>query len=135
MGIDYGTKRIGLALGDTESGVASPWRVIENAGTDECVLRLKELAGEEGIEEAVVGVPETPGGDAISEIATLAVEFISQLKAAGFVVHRENEMLSSKIAATQMQEMDRKDKRDDLAAAAILQSYLDRLCSKEGSPS
>jgi len=127
LGIDYGTKRIGLALGDTESGIAGPWRVIENEGMDEAVLRLQDLAEEEHVEEIVLGVPMSPDGRIASDIAEDVLAFMRLLKAKDLIVHKENELLSSKVAASQMEDVGRKEKRDDLAATAILQTYLDRL--------
>ncbi len=51
LGIDWGEKRIGLALGDSETGVATPFEVA--GGVDEVVHIIKE----EGIDVAVVGKP------------------------------------------------------------------------------
>jgi putative Holliday junction resolvase len=131
MGIDYGTRRIGIAIGDSESGIASPWRIVENESMEDAVLRIIALAKEEGAEEFVVGVPLAPDGSAVSETGDEVVEFIRLLEEAGAKIHRENELLSSKVASAQMQERGEKRKRDDLAAAAILQTYLDRLVNIE----
>jgi RNase H-fold protein (predicted Holliday junction resolvase) len=76
----------------------------------------------------VVGVPR-PLGDQSRETdqAREIRSFISKLKTEGFDVEEENETLTSKIAADQVKEMGERGKRDDLAAAAILQQYLDKL--------
>lgn len=126
LGIDFGTRRLGLALGDTESGIAGPWRVVENEGRTEVAERVFQLAEEEGIAAVVVGVPQTAEGKAVSETAKEVLQFVEDLQKTGLTVHKENEMFSSKVAKAQVKEAGRKEKRDDLAAAAILQSFLDR---------
>lgn len=128
IGLDYGSARIGVALGDTETRVASPWKVIINDSFEDTVQRLQEIMRHERAEEIVVGVPR-PLADQSRETAQAKVilTFIEQLRENGFIVHEENETLTSKIAADQVREMEQKGKRDDLAAAAILQLYLDGL--------
>ncbi len=116
-----------MALGDTESKVASPWKVISNESLEDTIQRIQEVMRHEKAEEVVVGVPR-PMADQGRETAQTKeiLAFIEQLRLAGFIVHEENETLTSKIAADQVKEMGEKGKRDDLAAAAILQQYLDK---------
>jgi putative Holliday junction resolvase len=130
LGLDYGAVRIGVALGDTESRVASPWKLLHNDSIEDTVQRLQEMMKREQAEALVVGVPR-PLADQQRETAQAAeiLAFIEQLRKHGFTVHEQNETLSSKVAADQVKEMGGKGKRDDLAAAAILQSYLDGLPS------
>ncbi|MCC7522920.1 Holliday junction resolvase RuvX [Candidatus Uhrbacteria bacterium] len=127
IGLDYGSARIGVALGDTETRVASPWNVIINDSIEDTVERLQDLVKREKVEAIVVGIPR-PLADQSRETnqAKEIRVFIEDLKKAGFMVFEENETLTSKIAADQVKEMGQKGKRDDLAAAAILQGYLDR---------
>lgn len=128
LGLDYGSARIGVALGDPITKVATPWSVISNESFEDVVVRLRELVQRESVEKLVVGVPrpladQTRETDQAKEIKN----FIERLRGEGFVVEEENETLTSKIAADQVKEMGERGKRDDLAAAAILQQYLDRL--------
>lgn len=127
IGLDYGSARIGVALGDTETRVASPWNVIINDSIEDTVQRLQDLMKREKAEAVIVGIPR-PLSDQSRETeqAKEIRVFIEDLKKAGFTVFEENETLTSKIAADQVKEMGQKGKRDDLAAAAILQGYLDR---------
>jgi putative Holliday junction resolvase len=127
LGIDYGAARVGVALGDTETKIASPWRVIANDDVEETIDRLGEIAKQENVEQFVVGIPrpladQTRETDQAKEIRA----FIEQLARLGLPVEEENETLSSAMAATQAKEMGETKKRDDLAATVILQSYLDR---------
>lgn len=128
LGLDYGAARIGVALGDTVTKVATPWNIISNDSFEDVVVRLREIVQREGVEVLVVGIPR-PLNDQQRETnqAKEIRAFIERLKGEGFQVTEEDETLTSKIAADQVKEMGERGKRDDLAAAAILQHYLDRL--------
>lgn len=127
LGVDYGSKRIGLALGDTESRIASPWGVIANDGFDRVLAAIRETLTRESASAIVVGVPR-PLQSAQTENAQVKEvrQFITALQGAGVSVFEVDEVLTSKLAARQMQERGEKGKRDDLAAANILQTWLDR---------
>jgi putative Holliday junction resolvase len=127
LGIDYGSKRVGIALGDTEARIASPWSVISGEDRLGVLKKIHEFIANEHVEALVVGIPKPFQGrdvenDQVKEIRL----FIEDLQAQGLTVHEEDETLSSRLAATQMRESGEKGKRDDVAAAAILQSWLDR---------
>ena len=126
LGIDYGARRIGVALGDTETRVASPWAVLEVARL-EALQKIREMAQKEGAVKIVVGIPH-PLGDQRRETgqAQEIRRFILDLGAQGLDVLEWDETLSSKVASVQAQDRGGHGKRDDLAAAAILQSWLDR---------
>lgn len=130
LGIDYGARRIGLALGDTESCLASPWGVIPNEGTDKVIDRLSEIVQRDDVEQIVIGIPK-PLGDADAENQQVVEvrSFVDAVTDAGFLVETVSEALTSKLAETQVKEAGDKGKRDDLAAAAILQTYLDQVNS------
>jgi putative Holliday junction resolvase len=130
LGLDYGSARIGVALGDDVTKVATPWNVIVNEDMEDVFLRLHELMSREGVERVVVGIPR-PLSDQTRETeqAKEILRFITHLRMDGFDVVEQNETLTSKVAADQVKEMGGRGKRDDLAAAAILQSYLDALPS------
>ena len=127
MGIDYGAARIGVALGDTDTRVATPWRVLAMEDPEDAVTCIGEIARTENVEQLVVGVPwpladQKRETDQVREIRA----FIEHLKRLGLPIAEENETWSSVTAARQTLELEQKGKRDDLAAAAILQQYLDR---------
>ncbi|HVM90638.1 MAG TPA: Holliday junction resolvase RuvX [Verrucomicrobiae bacterium] len=128
IGLDYGSARIGVALGDDVTRVATPWSVIANESFEDVLLRLHELTSREGVERIVVGIPRPLADQAReTEQAKLIRDFISRLKMDGFDVVEADETLTSKVAADQVKQMGGRGKRDDLAAAAILQNYLDAL--------
>jgi putative Holliday junction resolvase len=128
IGLDYGTARIGVSLGDDVTRVATPWSVIANESFEDVLLRIHELVSREGAELIVVGVPR-PLADQARETAQAKQirDFISRLKMDGLDVVEADETLTSKVAADQVKQMGGRGKRDDLAAAAILQNYLDAL--------
>lgn len=127
LGIDYGAKRIGLALGDTESCIANAWGIIPNEGVLAVLAKIHEVVARDLVELIVVGLPRPLRHSAHENAQVKHVrEFIEQLQGLGVQVVEQDETLSSKLAARQSREMGEKEKRDDLAAAAILQTWLDK---------
>ncbi len=138
LGIDYGDARVGLALGDTESRIASPWGTIVESDQLALLAKIHEVIARDLVDEIVVGVPHPLKDSAHQNAQVKHVKvFIEALEKLGKKVHQVNEALSSKMAARQMEQAHpiargRKrgagalEKRDDLAAANILQTWLDR---------
>jgi putative Holliday junction resolvase len=127
LGIDYGEKHVGLALGDTESNVASPWGTLTNEGALSLLAKIHEIVTRDLVEEIVVGIPRPLRDSSLENDQVREVrKFIEGLHGQGIPVHEEDETMSSKLAERQATEMGEKEKRDDLAAAAVLQTWLDR---------
>lgn len=127
LGIDYGAKRVGVALGDTDSCIASPWAVFSDVARLELLRKIRELIENEHVEKIVVGIPHPLGDRKLENEQVKEVRvFVEDLKAQGLDVLEEDETLSSKLAMSQMRDRGEKGKRDDLAAANILQTWLDR---------
>lgn len=127
LGIDYGKKRIGLALGDTETRLAGPLETIENTCGKSWLMILCEYLSKEKIEGIVIGIPrplsdQTRETQQAQEIKNMIEEI---KKITTLPIYEQNETWSSVEAARQAQELGDKKKRDDLAAAIILQSWLD----------
>lgn len=127
IGIDFGERRVGLALGDTEARIASPWRVVQATSDAEAVAGIAEVVKAEGAEALVLGWPR-PLGDAHATTPQTerVVAFERELAVLGLPIHREDEALTSRAAAVLARDAGLKGKRDDMAAAAILQTWLDR---------
>lgn len=129
LGIDFGRGRLGVALGDTDSRLASPLEVISTSGgsLDVIVSQVKELAKKEGITQLIVGVP-FPLDDQTRETAQAKEirRFIELCRLEGLTVIEENETWSTRLAERQARQSERRGPSDDLAATAILQGYLDR---------
>ncbi len=129
LGVDYGRGRIGLALGDTESRLATPLEVLDVSRKSfaQIIERILQLAKTEGITTLIVGVP-FPLHNQQHETAQAQEirQFIQVCRDRGLIVHEENETWSTRLAERQAQESVRRGAADDLAATAILQAYLDR---------
>lgn len=128
LGIDYGSKRIGVALGDTDSKIASPWKVIEHDGQGKFWNEIQKLVLEEKIDTLVVGIPRPLQdreyqNNQVQEIRA----FIEELRGRGYRIEEIDEALSSKMAAIYVKDRGEKGKRDDLAATVILQSWLEKM--------
>lgn len=138
LGIDYGAKRVGIALGDTESRIASAWEVLPNEGGLEALAsRVADIVEREDAEQVLVGIPRPLKDASLENTQVREIRgFIVALKDIGLNVIEWDEALTSKVAAGQ--EMEGRSltaagrvksgggKRDDLAAAALLQSWLER---------
>jgi putative Holliday junction resolvase len=130
LGIDYGTRRIGLAAGD-ELGLATPIPALVEADP---AARRRALAGvvkARRIQEIVLGLPLTMDGSEGFK-AKEAQAFAAELRAEfGLPVHLVDERLTSHIAEAglnqkQLREIRGKGIIDSRAAAVILQDYLDQ---------
>ncbi|QQG37991.1 MAG: pre-16S rRNA-processing nuclease YqgF [Candidatus Kaiserbacteria bacterium] len=120
MGVDYGTKNIGVAISDDRGAIAFPRAVITN---DEKIVRsLLTLATDEGVQLIVVGDTRT-GGGAENTITKAAEEFVADLSRGGIPVELVPESWSSQEAARFAPPGS--PHNDAAAAAVILQRYLD----------
>ncbi len=136
LGIDYGARRIGLALSDATATLASPWRLLQRPPSEAETLRLvvAEIAAlaseDDGLEAVVVGWPRRLDGTPNNQ-TPIVETFARTLEAQVPVpVILQDERLSSREAETRLavREPDwrkRKQKLDAAAAAVILQDYLD----------
>lgn len=136
LGIDYGARRIGLALSDATATLASPWRLVQRPPSEAETLHLlvKEVhaltTDDDGLEAVVVGWPRKLNGAPTGQ-TPIVEAFANALRAQVAVpVVLQDERLSSHEAETRLatRESDwrkRKAKLDAAAAAVILQDYLD----------
>lgn len=126
LGIDYGTKNIGIAVGDTDSKLALPLMVI--ARSRETVQDIRRVMSEEGALRIVIGAPTTFAGVEQS-IAQEVAAFVAKLRKQGVDVVTEDERLTTRAVERSMNEMGKAAKgvdKDAAAAAMILQTYFDR---------
>ncbi|MCR4278761.1 MAG: Holliday junction resolvase RuvX [bacterium] len=125
LGLDYGDRRIGIALGDTDSKIATPWQIVEGVDFDVQVKEIQEIMIREKADAVVVGIPYSMSGEEGAQ-AEKTRQFIDVLRSKGIVIHEADERLSSKLADTLVRDVKRPGPRDDLAAASILQMWLER---------
>jgi putative Holliday junction resolvase len=130
LGIDYGTRRIGLATGD-ELGIATPLPALVEPELTARRRALAALVRQRRVDELVLGYPLNMDGSAgykAKEMEALAIELRAEL---GLPVHLVDERLTSHLAETgmnqkQLREIRAKGIIDSRAAAVILQDYLDQ---------
>lgn len=121
LGIDYGSKRIGLALGDTETRMAAPWKTVESR--DDVVRAVLE----EQVGMIVVGLPLTMKGEEGPQ-AKEVQDFVEVLKErVAIPIETVDERLTSQFADRFAAAFGPHFDRDAVSAAAILQTYLDVL--------
>lgn len=130
MGLDVGDVRIGIALSDEMRWIASPHSVYTRVGWGPDTKALMTIYRENGCELAVCGLPRNMDGSKGFQ-AEKVMEFAEKLREAGMEIVFQDERLST-VAAHQalieggMKRDRRKSTVDKVAAAVILQQYLDR---------
>ena len=131
LGIDYGKKRVGVAVSDPLKIFASP---LETVPTANIINYLKTYTSKEEVEKFVVGYPVNLDNRP-SEAAQYVDGFLKQLKKAfpQIPVILEDERFTSVLAFQSLidsgvKKMDRRDKAavDKVSAALILQTFMDR---------
>lgn len=121
LGIDFGLKRIGLAVSEGE--LASPWQILEVNNFSDAIEKISGVIKNSSFEKIVIGLPEGKMGKNV-------IGFIKALSKKGIEVETADETLSSKNALQTMIEQGVKEKKrhlqDAYSAAEILQNYLDQ---------
>lgn len=136
LGVDYGSKRIGLAISD---GIGLTARPLDVVARDRLIDEVRQLDAEYGLEAVIVGLPTALGGhEGASATAARALgeEVRSELDIDVVYV---DERFTSRLAEgalleSGMKRRDRKETVDKVAAAIILQTYLDNRRRPGNSP-
>jgi putative Holliday junction resolvase len=131
LGIDYGEKRVGIAVSDPTLTLAQPLKTIKYSREKDLLKEILLLISEKDIQKVVIGLPLTMKGT--ESLKTQEVrKFGEKLKSLTSVtVVFFDERLSTKIAHHYLQQMGKKPSRsrdivDQMAAQEILQIYLDK---------
>ncbi len=130
LGIDYGTKRVGIAISDAMRIIATPVSVETVRSMDEAVVMVARIAKERGAAMIVVGLPINMDGT-LGPMALEAQKFTERVReTSGLPVEFTDERLSTSLVERMLVSADvsrarRKEVRDKLAAQVILQGYLD----------
>lgn len=136
LGLDVGDKRIGVALSDPEGILASPLQIINCQGDAVDIARIAEIVAGQDVARVIVGFPRNMNGT-LGEQAQKVKEFTEELsKHITVPVELRDERLSTVSAQRQMRDnrpkksrsrgkIKNKTRYDDVAAAIILQEYLE----------
>jgi putative Holliday junction resolvase len=132
LALDHGTKRIGVAISDELKMIAQPLEYVLAEPSAEFIAHLKELMRDKEVELILVGMPRNMDGS-YGPAAQKVQEFVAVLKGAVNVpIRLWDERLTSAQANRlliqgNVRRDERKEKVDQMAAAILLQSYLDSL--------
>ncbi|GHA73776.1 putative pre-16S rRNA nuclease [Formosimonas limnophila] len=131
LAIDYGKKRVGVAVGNNLTKSATPLSIITRQSDAQVLQAIKALVNEWQVSELVIGIPRQP--DYTPHEMTAACEVFAQRLRDEFnvVVHEVDERYSSAVLMSQSKRRAdgsvREVPQDDKAAAVILQQFLDEL--------
>jgi len=128
LAIDYGTKRTGLALCDRDETIASPFVVIDDKAN--LLEKIKHIVKEQNVDAIVLGLPlnmddtEGPQAKAVRRLAEKLIDALA------VPVYFQDERLSSfsaedKLLPAGLTEKKKRKRVDAVAAAEILQSFLE----------
>lgn len=131
LGIDFGTRRIGLALSDPTGTLATPLPFLENTRPKEIITKLQELLQAHGVKTIVIGLPRNMDGT-YGAAAQKVRDFITQIQPhLPAEIIPQDERLTTVQASRELSQMglshkDLRKKVDSSSAALILQQFLDR---------
>ncbi len=138
LGIDYGSKKIGLAISDEQNKMALPLLVLFDRSREEIKKQLEEIGQNRQVEKIVVGVPLSFQNSKANTFWRQKDLQNAQMKEVlGFIqwlkdnvdlpIEVEDERLSTKLANGLRKDLVKKGPDDAVAAMLILQAYLDRI--------
>jgi putative Holliday junction resolvase len=130
LAIDYGARRVGLALSDPLKMIASPYRTIINKNNTILIEEIERIIAAEDVELTIIGLPLGMAGQKTEQTKKVE-EFVDKLTDRGIIIKYEDERWSSVAAKRSMKEQNiksgyNKGLVDQTAAAIFLQQYLDR---------
>jgi putative Holliday junction resolvase len=130
LALDHGSKRIGVAVSDETKTIAQPLEYIPAEPFADFLARLKKIFAEKEIDLVLIGLPRNMDGS-FGPAAQKVETFAAALKMAITIpIKLWDERLTSKMANRiliqgKVRRDKRKEKVDKMAAAILLQSYLD----------
>jgi putative holliday junction resolvase len=139
LGLDVGDKRIGLALSDPGGILASPLTILERTRESDDIEVILKIAGEREVEYIIVGLPRLMNGD-IGQQAEKTQTFVQILSShTNIPIELRDERLTTVTAIRLKEETSKKKKNrrlhyDAMAAAVILQDYLEEKNNRNISP-
>ena len=129
LGIDLGSRRIGIAVCDDKGKVATPYATLQRTSDELDAKAIAEIAGLESVKTVVLGLPLTLEGEK-GHAAMVTEGFAAKLKQAGLRVRMHDERFTTVEAGKQLKGRGVRSKQargviDKVAAAVLLQAFLD----------
>ena len=131
IGLDYGKKRIGVAISSEDNQYSFPYETIDNISKQAVENSLRKIIQDEEVVKLVIGMPLNQHGDK-GEAGEMVEKFGQRLgQALGIKIVFEDERFSSVQASKQLQDSGLNAKKsrkyiDQQSAQLILQTYLER---------
>lgn len=140
LGIDYGDRRIGIAVSDNQQQVAFGREYIPNTTKTEVIQKIKLLCEQDQITLIVVGLPLNMEGEDTDQTRKVRkfVDELFEAVDAEIVLHderlttRRSDVILTSIGKRSNREDAKKEEIDSIAASLILQNYLDLLGKSQG---
>ena len=129
MGIDYGIRKIGVAISDPLKIISYPYKTIDIKKTPDYISEIKKIVGEKQIESIVVGYPITLSGN-ISAQTKITEDFINKIESVlNIPIYKCDGRLSSQEAKRYLRQQNikighNKEKVDQMSASLILRQFL-----------
>lgn len=140
MALDVGDRRIGVAISDPTKTLAKPLTVIERGSQKEDLARIAQLVQEHEVEEVIVGYPRSLNGKSYGQAKRIEDFALPLSRKLDVQVAFWDERFSTVSAEELMRKMglskeERREKVDAIAAAVILQDFLDARPNLKEEPS
>lgn len=136
LGIDFGERRIGIALSDPEGRFAVPWGTIERQTDRRAAYRIADLAKSEAVEWVVIGEPldlEGRAGESSERVRRFGarIERATRLPVQWIDEALTTVEASERLRRADLDHRDHPERRDAVAAQILLQEALDRRASDD----
>ena len=130
LGIDFGEKRVGLALSDRQYIIASPYKTLKYISENDLIREIRKIVIDKKVEVLVLGLPLNMKGEDSAQTKKVR-KFKKLLSILSLPIVYEDERLSSIMAKNSLvlqnvKTGENKSEIDKTAAAIILQQYLDK---------
>ncbi|MFA6476595.1 MAG: Holliday junction resolvase RuvX [Candidatus Paceibacterota bacterium] len=126
LGIDYGHRKVGLAISDEAGSFAFPYQVIQNFSREKLLREIKDICEKEGVGKIVMGESLDLSGEANLIQSDILIFKENLEKETGLEIIFEREFFTT-WEAKRIVDEDQNDKQTDARAAAlILKSFLDK---------
>lgn len=130
LGIDYGNRKVGLAISDEAGSFAFPYQVIKNEGGEKLVGQIEKICDNEGVGVIVLGESVNLSGQANPIQKDILILKEKLERETGRPVILEKELFTTQEARRTIDESGIDPTTDARAAALILKSYFDKIANK-----